>query len=39
MIAISNQQFLQETLNKRAAESALRKLTVENGWIDFCSND
>ena len=39
MIAISNQQFLQEALNKRAAESALRKLTVENGWIDFCSND
>ena len=39
MIANSNQQFLQEALNKREAESALRKLTVQNGLIDFCSND
>ncbi len=39
MIVTNKEQFLQEALNKRGAENALRKLTATNGLIDFCSND
>ncbi len=31
--------YIQQKLDKRKAENAFRELKVENGLIDFCSND
>ncbi len=31
--------FLSQSLQKREAQNALRKLTISNNLIDFCSND
>ncbi|MBK7183155.1 MAG: hypothetical protein IPH89_09560 [Bacteroidetes bacterium] len=35
----SANQFIKESLEKREAQNAFRKLFVNDTMIDFCSND